>query len=208
MNKISIIIPTMWKSYILSSALKEYINSEFISEVILIDNEPSSKFEVPISDKIKIYTKNENIYVNPSWNWGVDLSSNNNLIFANDDICIKNLDSLITKFLDYDDCIIGLDYSKINTTEEINFEISEGHMCKGFGCFFFLNKKNYFKIPDDLKIFYGDVILYNSIKNRIKFSCSNITIKMSTTSNYYLDYFKTIEKPIFKSKYEKIYRLL
>lgn len=197
----------MWRCDLLKSSLNEYINSEFIDDIIIIDNEPTKKFDLPKNNKIKYLTKGYNIFVNPAWNWGVSESKNENLIIANDDILIQNIDYYLENFLLYENSIIGLSSSKLNSTDIITIEDSVGNMPKGFGCFFYLRKKNYIPIPEDLKIFYGDVILYNSTIEKKVFYGPNIEIKMSVTSNSFLNFFREKEKPTYKSKYEKIYTL-
>jgi hypothetical protein len=207
MEKFSVIIPTMWKTEILKCSISEYVKSELIDEIIIIDNDPSSKFDVGNSKKIRHISEGENIFVNPSWNWGVKESKNENLIFANDDVCIENLDLILEKFNETDLDIIGLDGDKVNSSTNIVLDKPKGNMPKGFGYFFHLKKKNYIKIPEDLKIFYGDIILYNSLKNRFTFYCDKITMQKSVTSHLFNDHFINFDKPIFKQKYEKIYQL-
>ena len=193
----------MWKCDSLKESITEYINSNLIDEIIIIDNDPDNKFELPTNNKIKYLTKGYNIFVNPSWNWAVDVSKNNNLIISNDDIYIKKIDNIIKNFFTDYTSIVGLDYEKINKNC-FGIERSIGNMRKGFGCFFFLNKKKYIKIPDEFKIFYGDVILYNTIPNRYTFFCDDVNIKMSVTSS---NYSIVPEKQIWKKKYKNIYNL-
>ena len=96
MKNFSVIIPTMWKSDYLLKMIEVYNNSEFISEVIIIDTEPESKMPID-SDKVSVYTKGENIYVNPAWNMGVSLAKTPFVIIANDDILLnpKEFDELL-----------------------------------------------------------------------------------------------------------------
>ena len=53
----------------------------------------------------------------------------------------------------------------------------------GFGTCMVLQKKNYVTIPDEIKIWYGDDILYYTNKNRGKFSVQKINFEMSKTVN-------------------------
>lgn len=197
----------MWRSDLLRSSIIEYLNSEYINEIIIIDNDPKHKFIDHDHEKIKIISKGENIFVNPSWNLGYELSKNENLIFANDDVFIKSIDLFLSKFLKFDDSIIGLNYNKINQNTEVVIEKTEENICFGFGTFFYLQKKNYIRIPEEFKIFFGDVILYNNTKKRYTFYGPNIQMKMSTTSNSFLNQYSDLEKPIWKEKFSKIYYL-
>lgn len=201
----------MWRCDLFKSALNEYINSEFIDDIIIIDNDPTKKFDLPKNNKIKYLTKGHNIFVNPAWNWGVSESKNENLIIANDDVKIQNLDSILKKICELDYEIIGLDYENINKKSEISIIKSEGEMKRGFGCFFLINKKNYIQIPEELKIFYGDIILYNSLTSRYKFSSTGISIELSKTiknTKGSIEVIENSDKPLFKKKFSKIYPLL
>ena len=46
-SKFSIIIPTMWKSDFLSDSISNYITSDLIDEIIIIDNDPTKKINLP-----------------------------------------------------------------------------------------------------------------------------------------------------------------
>jgi hypothetical protein len=162
-------------------SIVEYINSQLIDEIIIIDNDPQKKINLPKSDKIKYISKGYNIFVNPSWNWGVKESKNENLIFANDDIVIKNIDTLLTNInlLKFD--LVGLDYKNINKGKGVTFSPINENMERGFGCFFYIRKNHYTPIPEEMKVWCGDKFLFKKIKNKSQFSCDNVTIKLSKT---------------------------
>jgi hypothetical protein len=52
MKNYTIVIPTMWKSLIIDQLLDECVNSKLITQIILIDNNPSLKKKLTLSDKI------------------------------------------------------------------------------------------------------------------------------------------------------------
>lgn len=82
----SVIIPTMWYSDRIIRNLSNLNDCEWVGEIILIDNNPSLKpKEIPFS-KVKYLTKGDNIFVNPSWNWGVEESKYQNICISNDDV--------------------------------------------------------------------------------------------------------------------------
>ena len=89
-EKISIIIPTMWRSDKILKMLPIYEKCDLVKEVIIIDNDPKLTPDLKPYSKILYYTNGENIYVNPAWNLGYTLSSNQ-VILANDDIIINDL---------------------------------------------------------------------------------------------------------------------
>lgn len=182
MSNFSIVIPTMWFSNKLDCLINELINSELVDEILIIDNNKFSENKTKItSDKLKIITQDNNIFVNPAWNLGVRLSKNENIILSNDDLCIDNINKIFTEILNTSFDFIGLDYQNINKSDGITITESLGGMSKGFGCFMFIKKSKYIPIPDNIKIWYGDAILYNNIKNRGKMSCNNINIELSKT---------------------------
>ena len=82
---ISYIIPTLWKSDSIYDTINQFMDlKDNKAELIIIDNTNS---DITYSDKrVKVCKMEENQYVNPSWNIGVDLSSNDQVAIINDDI--------------------------------------------------------------------------------------------------------------------------
>lgn len=182
----TVVIPTMWKSDLLYLALEQYINSLWISEIILIDNEHNLINQKKIKNKkIKIISKKENLFVNPSWNIGCELSNNDNIIFINDDIFISDINKLIKVINNSNFDLVGLDLQNSNKYEEIKItEISnKTKRPYGFGCCFFIKKEKFKEIPNEIKIWYGDDIQYYSIPNKAIFSIPKIEFEMSKTVN-------------------------
>ena len=182
----TVVIPTMWKSDLLYLALEQYINSLWISEIILIDNEHNLINQKKIKNKkINIMSKKENLFVNPSWNIGCELSNNDNIIFINDDIFISDINKLIKVINNSNFDLVGLDLQNSNKYEEIKItEISnKTKRPYGFGCCFFIKKEKFKEIPNEIKIWYGDDIQYYSIPNKAIFSIPKIEFEMSKTVN-------------------------
>jgi glycosyltransferase involved in cell wall biosynthesis len=86
MNKFSVIIPTLWKSNRIHQLLKDLISSEFVDEIILIDNAGKYFEYYEALDKVKLIQVKENIYVSPAWNLGVEIAKNEHIAICNDDI--------------------------------------------------------------------------------------------------------------------------
>lgn len=171
----------MWKSDFLSDSISNYITSDLIDEIIIIDNDPTKKINLPKNDKIKYLTKGHNIFVNPSWNWGVKYSKNENLLIINDDLHIKDITSILKKLSECQFDFVGLDYKNLNTGNGIVIKQKKDDMTNGFGCFLFIKKSKYIIIPEDIKIWFGDRILFNSISNKGEISFDNIQIELSKT---------------------------
>ena len=181
----SVIIPTMWRSNTTIELLNRLENSEYVGQIIIIDNAPSLKPDLSQYNKIKYLTKGENIYVNPAWNWGVSESNNELLCICNDDI-LFNVDNAFKYVSDNQDYlgVMGTNLFSINTNVDKNWVIPGHHIERGWGVLMFTKKSRWINIPDSLKIFFGD----NWIVNHIT-PCYNLSIAggvftiMSTTSS-------------------------
>lgn len=170
---ISFIVPTMWKSKdTLYNMLDSYKEAKIPNaEFILIDNVHGCYLE----PEITILIPKENLYVNKSWNIGVELAKNNIVCLLNDDIEInfQTIKNNIEAINNLDFGIIGFDANRNLKTERNEdddaFEFKEAE-CRylGFGCMMFIRKENYIKIDERLRIFFGDDLLYwwNRDKNK------------------------------------------
>lgn len=72
MNKVSVIIPTLYKKpKVLYKLIEVLALDNCVEEIIIISN---SKDEItfPNTLKLKIYRPNQNLYVNASWNKGIE----------------------------------------------------------------------------------------------------------------------------------------
>lgn len=162
---ISFIVPTMWKSKdTLFNMLDSYKEANIPNaEFILIDN----SHECYLEPEITILIPKENLFVNKSWNIGVQLAKNDIVCLLNDDIEInfQTIKNNIEAINNLDFGIIGFDANKNLGTERNDdtdiFEFKEAE-CRylGFGCMMFIRKENYIKIDERLRIFFGDDLLY------------------------------------------------
>lgn len=194
---ISFIVPTLWKSKeTIYPTIESYVRAEIPgAEFILIDNAQGC-FMHP---NITILVPEENLYVNKSWNMGVQIARNEYICLLNDDIEINfdliknNLDRI--KKLDFG--IIGFDAHQnlVNMAnhpaDKLEFEEATSR-CLGFGCMMIMKKENYVPIDERLKIFFGDDILYwwNKDKNGRKiYTIPNLKVMgaLSVSSAEYND---------------------
>ena len=191
---ISIIIPTLWKSDCIYETIRDfsYCGLEGM-ELIIIDNANSDyNFQ---ADNMTIVKQQENIFVNPAWNLGVEMAKYDTICLLNDDITI-NLETLyanIPRFPEYG--MVGFDANR-NLTQTLNnddeiWELEET-TCRslGFGCMMIMPKAHYEPIPSDLKIYFGDDMLYWLNKDFFKRKVYNIknlkaTGELSKTSRPY-----------------------
>lgn len=173
----SVIIPTMWKSDKIHKMLPIYQNNEFVKEIIIIDNDSTKKPNLSLYSKVIYYTKNTNLYVNPSWNLGFSFS-NYETILANDDIFISDLSKILESFQNTEYDIIGV---SLENKGEFSIQKINNFPENSYGCFMYV--KNYTYIPEKYKIWYGDRFLFDkSTKRGILLNCG-ITTKKSETLN-------------------------
>ena len=212
MEKISVIIPTLnKKNIILQYLIYQFEEDKAVSEIIIINNTTKPLSPALSGKKLKIYTPETNLYVNGSWNIGVSAAENDIFLIINDDIiCDKYLCSSILKTKIFDDDktgLIGLNnlFIKQYSPNNLNFadffnlnndniydnikivEMSKITLTEFWGSAIFGRKKNYFIIPEYLKIIYGDnFLLYkNAKKGNKNYMISNVYFNhvSSLTSN-------------------------
>ena len=198
MSKVSAIIPTLWRAKDFTDHLVDVlIEDESVGEIIIIDNAPTDFFYD--NKKVVILQQEENLYVNPSWNLGVEESDYDKFIIFNDDIIIPysfifQLEEWITE----DIGLIGLDSASIIKVTQFDTEnitlldrkIELQRAIKrnwGFGMAIAGHKKSYYKIPENIRIWYGDDYLFqmNNEGGKINYVIDDIPIftKISATSD-------------------------
>jgi hypothetical protein len=153
----SVIIPTMWRSPRIIKLVEDLCASEFVGEVIIIDNNTTEYRPLPLNAKYDIHLMAENIYVNPAWNYGVERAQFDNILICNDDINFN------PSFLGiYDDSlqhvgIIGMAFENYQLKADHNIHLKPmKERPYGWGCLMLIHKSKYTPIPDDLLIANGD----------------------------------------------------
>ena len=167
MSKVSAIIPTLWKAKEFTDHLVDVlIEDESVGEIIIIDNAPAD-FSYD-NEKVVMLRQEENIYVNPSWNLGIEESDYDKFIIFNDDIIIPyNFVSQLESMLTADKGIIGIDERgviKIPNFDSKNITFLDRKIDLkpvkkrgwGFGIALAGHRKSYYKIPENIRIWYGD----------------------------------------------------
>lgn len=159
----SVIMPTMWYSDKTDRNLSNLNDCPSVGEIILIDNNPLLKPKQMSFDKVKYHTKGSNIFVNPAWNWGVELSQYDNICISNDDVVF---DTDIFEWIEpqLGDGIYGMSTS--NYYERVNKPFTVKSIDSrnwGWGCLFFLHKSKWIPIDERLKIACGDDWLLQKI---------------------------------------------
>ena len=198
MSKVSAIIPTLWRAKEFTDHLVNVlVEDKSVGEIIIIDNAPADFFYD--NEKVVMLRQEENIYVNPSWNLGVEESDYDKFIILNDDIIIPyNFVSQLEKWLTEDRGIIGIYKPSVIkvvdcSNENITFldrEIALKSIVMrdwGFGIVMAGHKKSYHKIPENIRIWYGDdyLVQMNNEQGKVNYVIDDVPIftRMSTTSD-------------------------
>ena len=198
MSKVSAIIPTLWRAKEFTDHLVNVlVEDESVGEIIIIDNAPADFFYD--NEKVVILRQEENIYVNPSWNLGIEESDYDKFIILNDDIIIPyNFVSQLEKWLTKDKGIIGIDKPSVIkvvdcSNENITFLDREIALKSivirdwGFGIVMAGHRNSYYKIPENIRIWYGDDYLtqMNNEEGKVNYVIDDIPIftRMSATSD-------------------------
>jgi glycosyltransferase involved in cell wall biosynthesis len=215
MSKVSVIIPTLWRAKEFTDHLVSVlIEDDCVGEVIIIDNEPTDFFYK--FDKVITFWSIGNMYVNPSWNLGIEESSYDKFIILNDDIIIPyNFVSQLEKWLTKNRGIIGIDAPSVikvegcssETMTFLDREIALKSIVMrdwGFGIVIAGHKESYHKIPENIRIWYGDdyLVQMNNEIGKVNYVIDDIPIftKMSATSD--LEEFNEI-KDVDRLMYER-----
>lgn len=174
----------MWRSSKIIKSVNDFISCDSVKEIIIINNNVGHELPLDFdNDKIILLNQKKNIYVNPSWNLGVKVSSCDNLLFVNDDVYIHNSCKLINSFLSKIYDIIGLDVDDSNSNSEFTIKDYLGDLPRPskFFTWFFMKKNNYVTIPENILIWCGDGIQYSSNYNRGIFTVPRLDFEMSVT---------------------------
>ena len=158
---ITVIMPTMWKPDGVLERIKQIVSIPSVSEFILIDNTEDGIDLGESIPKLIHIKERKNTFVNPAWNKGVELAKNNQLLIVNDDVDTDwSIIDLVSEHITNDKGIIGAGKScwqYFGGEPEILFTPNR---VSCYGCVMFIHKDSYVKIPDDLKVHYGDDWLF------------------------------------------------
>ena len=181
-DNLTIGIPTLLKdAKILDELLDSLVTDNVIKKIIVINN--SQKEFYYDNPKVEIKASGENMYVNPAWNYIVEVADTEYVALLNDDIKIpQNLCSQILALIDDNTGIVGISPKNVTNARNENNEITKEpkaedlilsnniqlkttpYKTEDFGVFMLFNKKNYVKIPPEFEVYYGDDWIFNKAK--------------------------------------------
>lgn len=188
--KYTAVIPTMLKSPRLKKLVEDLQNSEYVDEIIIIDNSGNLEPSLEPHPKQKYICEGKNTGCNPAWNKGVELSSNELITICNDDI---NFDPIIlgalTDEIVSNAGIIGMGQGNYDE----NFDDSQNPYLEtwssgiddwGWGSLLFLKKSMWVTIPENIIVWYGDNFIkdINPIQKSI-LRGFKVQTEMSTTTD-------------------------
>jgi hypothetical protein len=163
----------MWRAPgVFLQALQNYIRSELVSEIIIINNDVSKTPAWLDLNHKKVFLINEptNTFVNPAWNKGVAMASNDKICIANDDIVFDT--RLFAKIYDRvipENGVHGIitgeaHFNQPATTDgSIDFIAWKPWDCiHCFGQLMFIHKDNWKPIIDGLNIYFGDDFIFHT----------------------------------------------
>ena len=172
---ISYIIPTLWKSDSLYETIKGFKSiKDPKAELFIIDNDKDNTNYYADDKRIKMFTMEQNQFVNPSWQLGFEYTSNDRVCIVNDDIIfnIKRFHNFVLESNAKAICMtnwnrINKDLSKWELVD-IN---SPNARPAGGGQLMMILKENWPRLPYKMKLWHGDDIIYyyNTLIKNIKF---------------------------------------
>lgn len=219
---LSVIIPTVQKKLkVLNSLIKILSEDSSVAEILVINNKPEESLHFR-RKKVRVITPQKNLFVNQSWNLGVDEIKTENFALLNDDIlvcknfCKKIISSEI--FNAPDTGLVGMSTAYINQFkrneyEELEVPKSERKLSfipqnkilstSDWGIAIFGKKENYYKIPKELKIIYGDNYLLkkNQENGKQNYSVGGLYVNhIHSSSSASPEYSSTVGGDIKNSK--------
>jgi hypothetical protein len=168
----------MWKCDRLIQTLNELSEHDLVSDIILIDNtDNTEKIVIP---KVEHILEGCNTYVNPAWNKGVKMASQERLLILNDDVWFDwDVYLNIANHLTTSVGMIGLHGSTYHHLGPQNPKLNYvgRDLYRGYACSFFISRKNWIAIDTGLKIWGGDnqILQQSHELGRNNYSVSGIT---------------------------------
>lgn len=181
-REFSVVIPTLQRSAELGPLVEQLARHPRVLEVLVINNAPE-----PLSwdsPRVRVLQQEQNIYVNPAWNLGAATAKGRLLAIVNDDIDMPDalLDTMAGLLHRPWIGLVGTDIHLTAGRRRVRLA-TEAHITLGYGVFMAMRRKDYVPIPDDLKIWGGDNLLFWSARRLpVVILGSGITTELGTTS--------------------------
>ena len=163
---ISFVIPTLWRPDTVIALLTSLDQSPHVLEVIVIDNTPEKRPQLPHLAKLRLIEQEQNCFVNPAWNTGVKLAQSALVCICNDDVLLaENLLPFIRR--NPIKGIAGLhpdSYSRPLEMPPPPEWSQEIFIKQNWGSVLFFEKNRYVPVPETMKIWWGDAWLAQEMR--------------------------------------------
>ena len=163
---ISFVIPTLWRPDTVIALLTSLEQSTHVLEVIVIDNAPKKRPQLPHLAKLRLVEQEQNCFVNPAWNAGVKMAQSTLVCLCNDDVLLAgNLLHFIRR--NPIKGIVGLhpdSYSRPLEMPPTPRWSNELFIKKNWGSVLFFEKDRYVPVPETMKIWWGDAWLAQEMR--------------------------------------------
>lgn len=215
---ISVVVPTMWRFAPFLNFIEQLVQLSVIEEVIIVNNniDQTPTHNVLSHSKVRLLSFQQNIFVNPAWNLGVNLSRSNKVCIINDDVIVDlKLFFAMDDFLSKDMGLVGLcpgrpEFSQPPITDgRIEFIPWVGQHTFGFGSLYFVHKENWNTIPNGLDIYYGDNWAFDTQlrmgrSNWIITNCFYYSPWAASTSTINMNEWMNRETPIYSKAIQDV----
>ena len=217
LEKISVIIPTIWKANnYLRRSLQDLDKEYLVEEIIVINN---NKEETPNwikeNKKVKLIDPGERLYFNKSVNLGVDLCKNDICCALNDDVIIvnRNIFKYISEQLKHEFGAIFISKNSINAHGvDLSIELKKiSGIEHGNGMLFFLRKSSFVKIPEKIVHHHGDgfIAAINKLQKKQNYTIQGFKIRTKeSASQKYAEEVISNDWRIYKEVFDNLNQFL
>lgn len=214
--RLAIIIPTLQRSSLLRQLVANLTTSPQVHEVLVINNAPEPlAYEHP---KCRVLDMEQNIFVNPAWNRGVEHTNAEHIGLLNDDVIFDvRILPWISRRLARGAGIIGPASHCVRDVHARPRRVAPRPVFLptyerpyAFGTAMFMRRSDYTPIPDDLKVWRGDDYLFRrqTRRNLIMLGVDIRTHMSTTSSDAAFDAIKEADMRLFHDTYpDNPYRL-
>lgn len=192
-NKFSITLPTLWRSEYIFDMLKKYDESDYVKEIIIVDNAYDPNRDLSHIKKLVHIKEENNIYVIPAYNKLINRATTDLIVLSSDDIYF-DVDSYLYILSEIHNQIgfqnagiIGAHSDNFDENVELDPAIepyNPKNNITGWGVLIAFHKSTWLPLPEQFKIWYADnwmqMVMPNKIFQMRRFP---IKTKMSTTSS-------------------------
>jgi len=165
----SVIVPTMWRiNDQFLPFVEQLCQHPAVGEIIIVNNDNTRTPAGLTHPKIKMFDFDKNIYVNPAWNFGVEVSQFDRLCIVNDDVefdlaIFERLQYMLSESVGLFGLCPGVaDFDQTPVTDgTIDIIPWTGQHTYGYGSLFFVHKKSWAAIPAGLDLYFGDNYIFD-----------------------------------------------